>query len=208
VDFQACLCLPTQLRPDLLTTNGRYVNHSAFNAAWTKYKTGQSSDRLALATACVILSVATYYLPSGHPLHGMLAQPQSSDEEAGQRYYYLGMTVLDRHLAENRKYSLELIELHLVRCHYLMLSKKDGEAIWALKGDLVTMGTAMGLHRDPGRWKMSLEAAERRRWAWSNLVYLDRFVDGSLLVCDIDAELLQAAVLALWQTDIGLAAPF
>lgn len=158
----------------------RYVNHTAFNAAWSKYKNAQSTDRLALATACVIIAVATFYLPVQHPLHHSIPPAERPDEDPSLRFYDIAMQVLDRHVTDVRKYTMELVELHLVRCHYLMLSKKDGEAIWAIKGDLVTMATAMGLHRDPGKWKMSREVAERRRWAWWNIVYLERYVRRAL----------------------------
>ncbi|KAJ8589231.1 hypothetical protein M405DRAFT_818365 [Rhizopogon salebrosus TDB-379] len=46
------------------------------------------------------------------------------------------------------------------------------------------MGLAMGLHRDPNRWKMSKEVAERKRWAWWHIILLEQwqaFMFGRLL---------------------------
>lgn len=66
----------------------------------------------------------------------------------------------------------------LIRTHYLTLSKNESEEIWSIRGELVAIGTAMGLHRDPEKWKMSREIAERRRWAWWHIILLERFVRG------------------------------
>jgi hypothetical protein len=73
---------------------------------------------------------------------------------------------------------LELVELLLLRTHYLTLAKRDTEEIWSIKGELVTIGTAMGLHRDPGQFKISKDRdlAERRRWAWWHILLLERCV--------------------------------
>lgn len=152
----------------------RYVNHAAFMKAWTRYKTGGSTDRLALATACCVIAIATFYLPEDHALRNALAPPENDDEQQGDLFYNVAMQVLARHQKENTKYSLELVEFHLARCHHLTLSKKDTEGVWAAKGELITMATAMGLHRDPGKWKMSRDTAERRRWAWWHIIHVER----------------------------------
>jgi hypothetical protein len=88
-------------------------------------------------------------------------------------------TALDRHRAESRTYTLELVECLLIRCHYLTLNKTDSEEIWAICAELVSMGLAMGPHRDPNRWKMSKEVAERKRWAWWHMILLERYVQFS-----------------------------
>lgn len=67
------------------------------------------------------------------------------------------------------------MELLLVRTHYLTLSKDEAEEIWSIRGELVSIGTAMGLHRDPDKWKFPRDLAERRRWAWWHIVHLDRW---------------------------------
>jgi len=71
---------------------------------------------------------------------------------------------------------LELVECLLIRCHYLTLSKTDSEETWAVRAELVSMGLAMGLHRDPTRWRMSKEVAEGKRCAWWNITLLERCV--------------------------------
>ncbi|KAJ7873396.1 hypothetical protein B0H14DRAFT_2720565 [Mycena olivaceomarginata] len=49
------------------------------------------------------------------------------------------------------------------------------EEIWHAKSEIVSIGTAMGLHRDPGKWRMHRDVAERRRWAWWHIVLLERW---------------------------------
>ncbi|KAF9008834.1 hypothetical protein BDQ17DRAFT_1349028 [Cyathus striatus] len=63
----------------------------------------------------------------------------------------------------------------LIRGHFLTLTKTDSEEIWHIRGEIVTIGMAMGLHRDPGRWRMPRDLAERRRWAWWHIVLLERW---------------------------------
>ena len=60
--------------------------------------------------------------------------------------------------------------------HYLTLSKNESEEIWSIRGELVSIGSAMGLHRDPDKWRMHREVAERRRWAWWHILLLERLV--------------------------------
>lgn len=88
----------------------------------------------------------------------------------------VGCEALARYRAESRQLSLELVELLLIRTHYLTLSKNESEEIWSIRGELVSIGTAMGLHRDPDKWRMHREVAERRRWAWWHILLLERLV--------------------------------
>ncbi|KAL5530271.1 hypothetical protein ACEPAF_6528 [Sanghuangporus sanghuang] len=150
----------------------RHVHPQSFMAAWKKFKTGQSSDRLVLATLCVIMSVAIRYIPAQHAL---LVSLPPEHEELCERYYDIARESLSRYRLESRALSLELVELLLVRTHYLTLSKKDAEEIWSIRGELVSIGTAMGLHRDPDKWKMPREVAERRRWCWWHIILLERW---------------------------------
>ncbi|KAI5124760.1 hypothetical protein M0805_005394 [Coniferiporia weirii] len=150
----------------------RHVCPKSFLLAWGKFKTGQFSDRLVLATLCVIMALAIRYLPERHAL---LSSLPHGHEELGERYYAIARDALGRYRSESRSLSLELVELLLIRTHYLTLSKNDAEEIWAIRGELVSMGTAMGLHRDPERWKMPRELAERRRWAWWHIILLERW---------------------------------
>ncbi|KAG6861192.1 hypothetical protein C0995_002819 [Termitomyces sp. Mi166 len=150
----------------------RHVNQSSFTQAWERFKNGTSADRLILATACVIMAVATFYLPSHHPF---LQSFPESHEEIGFKFYEVSTTALQRRMAESRTYSLELIELLLVRGMFRTLSKNDTEEIWHIRGELVTIAMAMGLHRDPGKWRMHRDVAERRRWAWWHIVLMERW---------------------------------
>ncbi|KAI0685992.1 hypothetical protein BC835DRAFT_1523216 [Cytidiella melzeri] len=156
----------------------RHVNQSAFMNNWTRYKTGYGGDRIVLSTVCVLILLAVRYLPINHPL--MATLPGSIDE-LSTRYYGVMREALDRHQRDLRRdgmskgYSLELVELLLVRSHYLTFSKEDPEETWAVKGELVNIGTAMGLHKDPGDTRFSYGEAERRRWAWWHIILFERW---------------------------------
>ncbi|KAJ7667601.1 hypothetical protein DFH06DRAFT_1183020 [Mycena polygramma] len=144
----------------------RHVNPMSFLHQWERYKNGSSPDRTVLSTACAIMASASYYLPAQHRL---LEAYTESHEELGLKYFEVSTTALHRRQADTKTYSLDLIELLLIRCHYLTTSKRDSEEIWHAKGEIVTIGTAMGLtsmHRD---------VAERRRWAWWHIVLLERW---------------------------------
>lgn len=151
----------------------RHVNQPAFLNAWSRYKTGTSADRVVLATVCMIMAIAVHYLPPGDRL---VAQLGDSLEDICRKFYDVMRSALDRHRAEHKTYSLELVECLLIRSHYLTLVKTDSEEIWTVRGELVSIGMAMGLHRDPFKWRMSKELAERRRWAWWHIILLERFV--------------------------------
>ena len=148
----------------------RHVNYPAFMAAWGRYKSG-GGDRTVLATVCMIMAVTLHYLPAGHEL---LRTLPSDVGELGTHLYNVMRLALQRRQAENRAYTLGLVELLLVRVHYLTLSKIDSEETWHVKGELVNIATAMGLHRDPGK-DIPLEIAERRRWAWWHVILIERY---------------------------------
>ncbi|KDQ64995.1 hypothetical protein JAAARDRAFT_64792 [Jaapia argillacea MUCL 33604] len=150
----------------------RHVNQPAFTHAWARYKTGASPDHLVLATASVIMAIAVFYLPERHEIFDSMPD---SHQELGTKFYGVTKQALARHQSKCRTYTLELVELLLIRCHYLTLSKTDAEEIWTVRGELITIATAMGLHRDPKKWKMSREVAERRRWAWWHIILLERW---------------------------------
>ncbi|KAJ7067942.1 fungal-specific transcription factor domain-containing protein [Mycena amicta] len=150
----------------------RHVNQTTFMHHWERYKNGSSPDRIILSTACVIMALATYYLP---PQHRLLENYPETPDELGIKYFDVSTTALQRRQADVKTYSLELVELLLIRCHYLTTTKRDSEEIWHAKGEIVTIGTAMGLHRDPGKWRMHRDTAERRRWAWWHIVLLERW---------------------------------
>ncbi|KAL5512772.1 hypothetical protein ACEPAG_3038 [Sanghuangporus baumii] len=151
----------------------RHVYPPTFTASWNRFKECASADRLMLATLAVVMAVAVRYLPEQHAL--LSALPGVSREDIGERFYMVGCEALTRYRAESRQLSLELVELLLIRTHYLTLSKNESEEIWSIRGELVSIGTAMGLHRDPDKWRMHREVAERRRWAWWHILLLERW---------------------------------
>ncbi|KIJ70407.1 hypothetical protein HYDPIDRAFT_23518 [Hydnomerulius pinastri MD-312] len=150
----------------------RHVNQPAFLAAWTRFKTGNYADRIVLATVCMIMAIAIHYLP---PSDRLVAHLGETHEDLCRKFYDIMRTALDRHRADCKTYSLELVECLLIRCHFLTLSKTDSEEIWSVRGEIVSIGVAMGLHRDPMKWRMSKEVAERRRWAWWHTILLERW---------------------------------
>jgi hypothetical protein len=140
------------------------------------------------------MAVTLRYLPAGHEL--LRALPPDIGE-LGKHFYNLMRLALQRKQTEKRAYTLELVELLLIQGHYLMLSKTDNEETWRVKGELVAIATAMGLHRDPGK-DMLLEVAERRRWAWWNVVIIERYVYGEYIQFPlIVVDLLQLASISV-----------
>ncbi|TCD70451.1 hypothetical protein EIP91_003212 [Steccherinum ochraceum] len=156
----------------------RHVNQQAFLAGWNRFKLGQNGDRIVLATVCMIIALSVRYLPPGHSLFASLA---GSCEEIGNKYYRMMLEALSRHRVALRKenagkgYTLDLVELLLIRCSYLTFAKEDPEETWSVRGELVGMGTAMGLHRDPSKTRFDRTTAERRRWAWWHIILLERW---------------------------------
>ncbi|KIY71772.1 hypothetical protein CYLTODRAFT_418491 [Cylindrobasidium torrendii FP15055 ss-10] len=150
----------------------RHVNQVGFLAIWDRFKKGHTADRIVLATACVIMAVAVHYLPMSHPIHANL---EESYEAQGNKFFEVSQAALRRRQEETKKYSVELVELLLIQSHYLSLAKSDTELVWQLRGELVSIATALGLHRDPGKFNMSRDVAERRRWAWWHVVLLERW---------------------------------
>lgn len=150
----------------------RNVDQPSFTQAWSRFKSGQFPDRIVLATVCIVISVSVQYLPAQHIL---LESITETHEELGYKYYDVMRSALQRQsLSQPRAYTLELVELLLLRCHFQQLCKVDSEEIWLVKGELMSIALAMGLHRDPKLWRMSRQVAERRRWCWWNLIVLDR----------------------------------
>lgn len=143
----------------------RSVNQPFFLKAWDRFKSGQSADRVVLATVCVILGVVVQYLPDQH---SMLRDLSGTNGELANKYYDIMRVALQRQALEltRKTWTLDFVELLLIRAHFQILRKTDSEEIWSVTGELVTVAKAMGLHRDPVRWRMSKSVAERRRWAW------------------------------------------
>ncbi|OBZ71938.1 putative transcriptional regulatory protein C3C7.04 [Grifola frondosa] len=132
----------------------RTVNEPALLAAWGRFKAGQCGDRIVFATVCVLIALSARYLPPGHAL---LASLPGTCEELGNKYYGLMHTALRRYRDE------------------IESPGRRPEETWSVRGELVTIGTAMGLHRDPGKSRFEKSVAERRRWAWWHIVLLERW---------------------------------
>ncbi|KAH8830542.1 fungal-specific transcription factor domain-containing protein [Flagelloscypha sp. PMI_526] len=150
----------------------RHVHESSFMNHWGRYKSGATADRLVLSTACAIMAIASRYLPYNHSLLEGMTQ---THDGIGNHFYDISTTALQRRQSETKVYNLELVELLLIRSHYLTMLKSDSEEIWHVRGELCTIGTAMGLHRDPGKWRMHRDVAERRRWAWWHIILFERW---------------------------------
>ncbi|KAI0249478.1 fungal-specific transcription factor domain-containing protein [Lactifluus subvellereus] len=150
----------------------RPVDAVAFMRRWSNYKSGIWPCRVTLATACVLLATAVFHLPDGHsvsPGHPPVRP------ELSTRCYNISLMLMERHGPSTPGRDLDRIELLLARAYYLTLVTVDSEELWLLRAELVAVGTAIGLHRDPGSWGLPSNTAERRRMAWWNIVFIDRW---------------------------------
>jgi len=95
-----------------------------------------------------IMAIALHYLLHRDPLIAHLAD---NHEELGGRFYDVMRTALDQHQSQSKTCTFEPVECLLIHFQHLTLSKTDSEEIWAVCAELVSMGLAMGLHRDPTR---------------------------------------------------------
>jgi hypothetical protein len=111
-------------------------------------------------------------MPSEHPLKK--AAIKNHGPQPGDALFELMKVAQARYQVHHSSYSLELAELILLRGHYLLHATQDGEAIWTIRGQMVTIATAMGLHRDPSQWRMPAEVAERRRLLWWHIIAYER----------------------------------
>ena len=162
---------------DYCTWGKRLIYPSTFHANWERYKNGDWPDRVVLCMVCVVLAITIQFLPRNHPfVEKYIAD--CTREELGVKYYDMMLTVLSRRddSCKTRSYSLDLVELYLLRCHFHTVCRIDMEESWVLRGQVVSMCLAMGLHRDPSKWKMTEGIADRRRWIWWNLMMIDRYV--------------------------------
>lgn len=150
----------------------RPVDAVAFMRRWSNYKSGIWPCRITLATACVLLATAVFHLPDGHSVSP--GQPPVRPE-LGSRCYNIALMLMGRHGPSTPGRDLDRIELLLARSYYVALVTVDSEELWQMRAELVAVGTALGLHRDPGTWNLPNATAERRRMAWWNIVFLDRW---------------------------------
>ncbi|KAH9170312.1 hypothetical protein EDB89DRAFT_1979047 [Lactarius sanguifluus] len=127
----------------------RPVDAVAFMRRWSNYKSGIWPCRITLATACVLLATAVFHLPDGHSISP--GQPPVRPE-LGTRCYNIALMLMERHGPSTPGRDLDRIELLVARAYYLTLVTVDSEELWLLRAELVAVGTAFGLHRDPGAW--------------------------------------------------------
>lgn len=107
---------------------------------------------MGLATLAVVMADTARYLPEKHALlTGMVGQFRKA---LGVRWYSIVKEAYKRYRAECCVLSLKLMKLLLIRTHYLSISKMESKEIWAIRGEVVSVGTARGLHHDPEKWHM------------------------------------------------------
>lgn len=160
------------------TWENRYLNYEAFMSTWSKFKNDSdfqsiyNNDRIFMATVFLIMAIAALYLPSRHQL---IAPLNTHPSDLAENYYNQSCILLQRYRMERHPYTLEFVELLLLNTHYQLVTKERCEDLWSSRGELVSVATAMGLHRDPSMWKLPKEEAERHRWAWWNILLTDRW---------------------------------
>ncbi|KAJ1308597.1 hypothetical protein OPQ81_004295 [Rhizoctonia solani] len=151
----------------------KYLNEPSLQTSWTRFKASTCTDQLTVSILFVVLAISLLYLPKGHPLATQLG---GNVNILSEEYFQNCTIALERHRATGPKVpTMELVELHLLRAGYLSISKVDCEEIWTIKGEVMSIALSLGLHRDPGKWKLSKEQIERRRWAWWNVLQLERW---------------------------------
>ncbi|CAE6455748.1 unnamed protein product [Rhizoctonia solani] len=151
----------------------KHLNEPSLQTSWTRFKVSTCTDQLTVSILFAVLAISLLYLPKGHPL---ITQLGGNVNMLSEEYFQNCSVALDRHRATGPKVpTMELVELHLLRASYLSISKVDCEEIWTIKGEVMSIALSLGLHRDPGKWKLSKEQIERRRWAWWNVVQLERW---------------------------------
>ena len=143
----------------------RHVHQPSFLRSWNRIHDGETVDAIVVGTASAISAVALCYMPF---------QYGSSTNALKETLNDVTLTVLHQHAKLSTAYSLGLVEMLLIRSHYLTLSEECSDEIWAVKNEVLKMATAIGLHQDPITSEVDREEAERRRWAWWHIMLLDR----------------------------------
>ncbi|KAI0032018.1 hypothetical protein K488DRAFT_70982 [Vararia minispora EC-137] len=140
---------------------------STFLSSWAEYKSGERPHHVIFVTLCEILAIAARHLPSSHSL---IAELAPSNLELSKRCHETAvMADSDRRLVHPSFYDVELVECLLVRYHYAQMSGVDHEGLWAIICTATKVAMSLGLHEDPGE-SMDIATAERRRWAWWNVI--------------------------------------
>ncbi|VDC00073.1 unnamed protein product [Peniophora sp. CBMAI 1063] len=220
----------------------KYFDRRAFAERLSRWRTDEETDSLTLAGIAIICAIVVHCLPPHHELASTLkvfpdykplppganekdiqsarerAHADSSVNRAGvisAQFYDACELALEREKAGSKVHvwTMDFLEVVLGKCHYLGLSRVDTEELWALRGELVSMATALGLHRYPGKNVPHL-VAERHRWIWGNIIFLERWqalMHGrplSILPEHFDVALPSPAPISLPQTSHELGAHF
>jgi hypothetical protein len=80
------------------------------------------------------MAIAVHYLPSQHAL---LESLSDTHEQLGVKFFDVSTQAYLRKQQENKSYTLDLVELLLIRTHYLNMLKNDSEEVWHIRGELV-----------------------------------------------------------------------
>ncbi|KZV62328.1 hypothetical protein PENSPDRAFT_758810 [Peniophora sp. CONT] len=141
----------------------KHIDRISFTTRWQQYKSGAGTDPMALAGAAIISCIAVYYLPPNHALartldlyhfenampgtiHANAARLDRADALAME--WYKAFFEAPKSSRSGRRIStMDELEVHLARTHFLAMSKIDTEEMWALRGTLVSAALAMGLHQ-------------------------------------------------------------
>ena len=115
------------------------------------------------------MAIALHYVPDEHEVVNALSEART---DLSSRYYRLMLEFMAREPMDSSQYGLGLVELLLAQSQYLSLTQVALEELWRVRGKLVTIALAMGLHRDPVGANLP-ELDERKRWAWWNVYMLD-----------------------------------
>ncbi|KAH9950111.1 fungal-specific transcription factor domain-containing protein [Amylocystis lapponica] len=154
------------------------VDEASFLASWSRFKSGQCGDRVILCTVVMIVGLTFLYLPDDHELRADFTVTCTATELCEQ-YYVVVRTALRRLQDEAGNltsiYTVEMVQLLLIKLHYMTFARDDPEEAWSLHGILLNIATAMGMHRDPCTLGHTPSMVGRRRWLWWRILFLERW---------------------------------
>ncbi|KAF8627682.1 hypothetical protein AX15_004301 [Amanita polypyramis BW_CC] len=117
----------------------------------------QHDKALSNTTASHRLAVLYMVLALG-TLLDLNRPPHSPD---AMHYYQLGRAALALESVLEEQ-SISAVRALLLLCHFMFLSEM-GPPRWVVMGIVVKLAMSIGLHRDSGRWNLSLEETQKRR---------------------------------------------
>ncbi|KAH9950092.1 fungal-specific transcription factor domain-containing protein [Amylocystis lapponica] len=154
------------------------VDESSVLAGWSRFKSGQNRDRVILCTVVMIVGLTFLYLPNDHELRAKFAVT-CTPTELCERYYVVVRGALRQIQDEAGSlasiYTEDLVQLLLIKQHYMTFARDDPEEAWSLHGVALNIATAMGLHRDPCTLGHTPTMIGRRRWLWWRILLIERW---------------------------------